>query len=69
VTGAVASLLGKIPPDSHVWILGGEAPAFVKAELPLAADGPTWRMELLSPVWPSEAKDSGAAKEPQAGER
>jgi hypothetical protein len=69
VTGAVASLLGKIPPDSHVWILGGEAPAFVKAELPLAADGPTWRMELLSPVWPSEAKDSGAAKEAPAGER
>lgn len=53
VTGAIASLLGKIPPDSKVWVLGGEAPAFVKAELALFADGPTWRMELLSPVWPS----------------
>lgn len=65
VTGAVASLLGKIPPDSHVWVLGGEAPAFVKAELALFADGPTWRLELLSPVWPSAAPavKGGEAKE------
>lgn len=66
VTGAVASLLGKIPPDSHVWVLGGEAPAFVKAELALFADGPTWRMELLSPIWPSATpavKESSEAKE------
>ena len=37
VTGAsaIASLLGKMPPYSHVWILGGEAPAFVKSESPL----------------------------------
>jgi hypothetical protein len=66
VAGAVASLLGKIPPDSHVWVLGGEAPAFVKAELALFADGPTWRMELLSPVWPSTTpavKESSEAKE------
>jgi hypothetical protein len=48
-------VLGKIPADSHVWVLGGKAPAFVKAELALFADGPTWRMELLSPVWPSAA--------------
>jgi hypothetical protein len=52
VTGAIASLLGKIPPDSHVWVLPGEAPAFVKAELALFPGGPTWRMELVSPVWP-----------------
>jgi hypothetical protein len=55
VTGAVASLLGKTPPDSHVWVLPGVAPSFVKAELPLFPDGPTWRLELLSPVWPSGA--------------
>src|SRR5512142_725389 len=55
LAGAVASVLGKIPPASHVWVLGGEAPAFVKAELALFAGGPTWRLELLSPVWPSAA--------------
>ena len=48
----LAPLLGKQPPDSHVWILGEEAPAFVKAEQPLYLGGPLWRIELVSPVWP-----------------
>jgi hypothetical protein len=51
VTGLVAPLIGKQPPDTHVWILGGEAPAFVKSEGPLYLGGPTWRIELASPVW------------------
>jgi hypothetical protein len=50
--GLVAPLLGKQPPDTHVWILGGEAPAFVKSEGPLYFGGPAWRIELVSPVWP-----------------
>jgi hypothetical protein len=49
--GLVAPLLGKQPPDTHVWILGGEAPAFVKSEGPLFFGGPVWRIELASPVW------------------
>src|SRR5262245_17105321 len=53
VAGVLAPLVGKQPPDSHVWILGGEAPAFVKSQYPLFADGPLWRMELVSPVWPT----------------
>ena len=53
--GLVAPLLGKQPPDTHVWILGGEAPAFVKLEGPLYFGGPIWRIELVSPVWPSAA--------------
>jgi hypothetical protein len=52
VVGLVAPLLDKQPPDSHVWIMRGEAPAFVKSEGPLSAGGPIWRIELLSPVWP-----------------
>ena len=51
VAGAVAPLVGKQPPDSVVWVLGGEAPAFVKSEGPLASDAPPWRVELASPVW------------------
>jgi hypothetical protein len=50
--GLVAPLLGKQPLDTHVWILGGEAPAFVKSEGPLYFGGPVWRIELVSPVWP-----------------
>jgi hypothetical protein len=49
--GVIAPLVGKQPPDSHVWILGGEAPAFVKSEQPLYANGPMWRIELVSPTW------------------
>jgi hypothetical protein len=52
VTGVIAPLLGKQPPDLHVWILGGEAPVFVKTEGPLYYGGPIWRIELVSPVWP-----------------
>ena len=52
VTSVLASLLGKQPPDHHVWIIGGEAPGFVKAEGSLYLGGPSWRIELASPVWP-----------------
>jgi hypothetical protein len=51
LSGVLAPLLGKQPPDSHVWILEGEAPAFVRSEQPLFMDGPLWRIELVSPVW------------------
>lgn len=53
--GVIAQLAGKQPPDSHVWILGGEAPAFVKSEQPLYMGGPLWRIELVSPAWPRTA--------------
>jgi hypothetical protein len=49
--GVVAPVLGKTPPDVHVWILGGDTPAFVRAEQPLYAGGPIWRIELTSPTW------------------
>src|SRR5215469_1809398 len=52
VTGLVAPLLGKKPPDIHVWILGGMAPAFVKEEGPFYEGGPAWSIQLTSPVWP-----------------
>ena len=51
ISGLLAPLVGKQPPDSHVSILGGEAPAFVKAEQPLYVGGPVWRIELATPVW------------------
>ncbi len=56
IAGLLAPLLGKQPPDSHIWVLGGEAPAFVKAELPLYLGGPLWRIELVSPVWPQSSR-------------
>jgi hypothetical protein len=56
LSGLLAPLFGKQPPDSHVWILGGEAPAFVKSEQPLYFGGPVWRIELVSPVWPRQSE-------------
>jgi hypothetical protein len=52
VAGLLAPLLGKQPPDTHLWIQAGEAPAFVESEGPLTMGGPTWRIELTGPVWP-----------------
>jgi hypothetical protein len=49
LTGALAKLFDKEPPDSHVWIVRGESPGFVKAERPFYLGGPPWRIELASP--------------------
>src|SRR5262249_55474885 len=40
VTGLVAPIVGKQPSDIHVWVLGGEAPAFVKEEGQFYEGGP-----------------------------
>jgi hypothetical protein len=55
ITGVLATLLGKNPPDNHVWIVGGAVPGFVRAEGPLYLGGPPWRIELASPAWPHTA--------------
>lgn len=56
LTGIIAPLVGKQPPDMDVWILGGEAPAFLKLEGPLAEGVAPWRIELLSPVFAQTEK-------------
>jgi hypothetical protein len=59
VAGVVAPMIGKQPPDSQIWILGGEAPVFLKSETLSYMGGPIWRIELVSPVWPqASAADS-----------
>ena len=65
VAGVVAPLIGKRPQDTHVWILGGKAPAFVKMEGPLYQDAPIWRIELTSPVW-QQSQHSGNLSLPHA---
>jgi hypothetical protein len=50
MVGLLARVIGKQPPDSHVWVLGGEAPAFVKYEGPLYEGGPIRRIELAKPA-------------------
>jgi hypothetical protein len=52
LVGLIAPLLGKQPHDTSVWILGGEAPGFVRSEGPMYQGGPPWRIDLAPPLWP-----------------
>jgi hypothetical protein len=47
-----ATLLGRMPPDNHAWIVTEGVPAFVRFEGPLYATGPIWRIDLTTPRWP-----------------
>jgi hypothetical protein len=53
LTGKIASLIGKEPPDLRYWIATGPVPAFVKFEGAMFLNGPRWRIELAPPRWPS----------------
>jgi len=49
IAGLIAPLIGKQPPDSRLWFLGGDAPAFMRAETQMIDDGPLWATLLASP--------------------
>jgi len=49
LTGFLAKLMGKQPPDTRIWVMQGEAPAFIKSEGPLYGGGPIWRIEMGDP--------------------
>lgn len=53
--GVIAPLVGKQPADTRIWVLPGSVPAVLKSEGPLEPEGPVWRTEMASPVWPSDA--------------
>jgi hypothetical protein len=46
----MATLLGRAPPDSDAWIMGGDVPSFVAFEGQLFTTGPIYRIELVSPT-------------------
>ena len=49
VAGVVAPIVGKQPPDIHVWIVKSEAPTFIESEGPLSQDSPVWQIEVTAP--------------------
>jgi hypothetical protein len=51
IKGVLAPLVGKEPPDTHVWMSEGDCPSFLKSEGPSYEGGPIWRTELVSPAW------------------
>jgi hypothetical protein len=52
LTGALASLVGKEPPDLRYWLVPGEVPAFVRFQGAMFLNGPVWRLEMASVEWP-----------------
>jgi hypothetical protein len=44
-----AALKGQTPPDSHLWIVSDDVPAFVRFEGPMYS-GPVWRVDLTGPA-------------------
>ena len=51
VTGVVAPIIGKQPPETQVWIAYGGVPAFLKTQGPSFIGGPLWTTELANAVW------------------
>jgi hypothetical protein len=54
IAGLIAPLVGKQPPDSHFWVIEGDAPAVVRSKAPMSMGGPIWQTDLVGPVWPGE---------------
>jgi hypothetical protein len=52
LAGLIAPLVGKQPKDTSVWIVGGDAPGFVRSEGQFYQGGPIWQIELTSPDYP-----------------
>jgi len=49
--GLFAAMLGKEPADTHMWVAGGKAPAFVRSDGPSYLGGPIWSIQMTSPEW------------------
>src|SRR5712672_366322 len=62
VAGVVAPLVKKQPPDSHVWIMAGEFPVFVRSSGALYEGGPIWTIEQTSPAWPEKSSENNSNK-------
>jgi hypothetical protein len=54
LTGVVATLIGKDPPDLRYWLTTGPARVFLKLEGPMFLKGPKWRIEFAVPQWPAD---------------
>jgi hypothetical protein len=56
IAGLVAPMVGKAPPNIQIWVVGGQAPVFVREKGPIYAEGPVMTIEQTSPVWPDSSK-------------
>lgn len=54
ITGVVAQVVGKQPPDIKLWSAGEPVSSFVRMEGPFYENGPVWTVLLAAPTWPEE---------------
>jgi hypothetical protein len=59
----LATLLGRVPSDSHAWSVTNEAPAFVRFEGTLSITGPSGGSSRRAPDGPTRAAEDAVAKE------
>jgi hypothetical protein len=52
LTGVIASLIGKDPPDLRYWLVNGEVPAFARFEGAMYLNGPVWQLDMTTVQWP-----------------
>jgi hypothetical protein len=45
-------MIGKQPPNIQIWVIGGQAPTFVREQGQLYEDSPMFTIELAGPTWP-----------------
>jgi hypothetical protein len=56
VAGVLAPVIGKQPPDIEAWIIGGQAPTFIREQGPLYPEGPIMTIALAGPAWSARSK-------------
>lgn len=59
-----AALKHETPPDSYLWILTEDVPAFVRFQGPMYS-GPVWRIDLARPRWSGEGKQAASLLDDQ----
>jgi hypothetical protein len=47
----VAPIVGKQPPDMHVWVAEDGLPTILRIDAALYSGGPVWSIQLANPVW------------------
>jgi hypothetical protein len=52
LSGLIAPIIGKDPPDLRYWLIPGDVPAFARFEGAMYLNGPVWRLELMTVEWP-----------------
>jgi hypothetical protein len=52
LTGVIAPLIGKEPPERRYWLATGDIPAFLRFEGAMFLNGPVWRLEQTTVEWP-----------------